>query len=104
MFKNRLSSSAIGSEARRTGGTTLGTQGDGLRQRPARSKAGDHPRRKAVTAAIALDQWPGEGCRVVATARKTESSRGTFRANQREGSWVQLLRLHALTRIKATAN
>ena len=82
----------------------MGTQSDGFRQWPARSKAGDYPRRKAVTAAIALHQWPRQGRRVIATARKTEASCGTFRSNQRVGSWVQLLRLHPLTGIKATAN
>ena len=101
---NRLSDLAIGSKERRTGGTALGTQSDGLRQGPARSKAGDQPRRKAVTAAIALHQWAREGGRFIATPRKTETPCSTFRSNQRMGSWVQLLRLHPLTGIKATTN
>ena len=52
---------AIGSKSRRTGGTTFGTQRDGLRQGPARRKTCDHSRRKAVTTAITLNQGPRKG-------------------------------------------
>ena len=53
--------SSIGPKSRRTGGTTLGTQSDGLRKGPARRKTRNHSCRKAVTAAITLDHWPRKG-------------------------------------------
>ena len=53
--------SSIGPKSRRTGGTTLGTQSDGLRQGPLRRKTRDHSCRKAVTAAVTLDQGPRKG-------------------------------------------